>query len=184
VLFFAEDDVCLQLGAVSQVRWQGVEGGFGDKGLVVGIEGGVNFCDGSVEDVDFVGVQGYEDVLAEPDALDVFLGDQQSGDLEACAEVGDDVAFTDEVSILFVDVLYAAIGRAGDDKKGVVLLLFAELGASVLGVQVKVGAEVFEIFLEDGQVGGGGFVGQAGVVVVHLCDGVGGQEALIAGVVE
>ena len=82
-----------------------------------------------VEDVDFVGVEGYEDVLAQLDALDVLFCDEQAGDLEACAEVGDDVAFPDEVTVLLVDVLDAAVGRADDGEVSVVLLLFAELGA-------------------------------------------------------
>ncbi len=81
--------------------------------------------------MNFVGVEGHEDALAQLDALDVFFSDEQAGDLEACAEVSDDVAFPDEVTVLFVNVLDAAVCGADDGEVGVVLLLFAELGACV-----------------------------------------------------
>src|SRR5579863_9385525 len=132
----------------------------------------------------FVGVEGHEDVLAQLDTLDVFFGDEQAGNLEACAEVGDDVAFSNEVAVLLIDVLDAAVCGADDGEVGVVLLLLAELGAGVLGIEVEICAEVFEVLLELNEACGGGFVGQAGVVVVDLGHGVGWQEALVSFVVQ
>ncbi len=48
------------------------------------------------------------------------------------------------------------------------------------GIEVEVGVEVFEVFLQLDKACGGCFVGQAGVIEVDLGDGVGGQEALVS----